>query len=240
MTEKRFDILFKGELLAGFTSAQAGENLSRLFRLGPDQVERLMSGGTHVLKRNTDEATAAKYREALQRAGLRAELRATPSAASESPTPQSSSKAGSPWSLAAPGSELLAEDERPRVEAVAVETGHIRLASVFAEDSAAPPRDQAQPPDTSHLSVAEPGADLLPHRNEAQTPDPPDTSAIELAAPGALLGPGDGSPPLATPDTSHLSLAAPGAPLEEIRPRVEPLNPDTSKIQLASLDDAQD
>lgn len=240
MTEKRFDILFRGELLPGFTAAQAGENLSRLFRLAPEQAARLISGGSHVLKRSTDEATAAKYREALHRAGIRVELRATAAPASESRTPQGTSGAGTPWSLSAPGSDLLAEDERPRVEAVVVETGHIKLASVFAEDRPAPTRDEAEPPDTSHLSVAEPGADLLPDRAEPPAARLPDTSAIELAAPGALLGSDEVPPPLAAPDTSHLSLAAPGAPLEEIRRGAEPLKPDTSKIRLAPLDEHGD
>lgn len=224
MGEERFDIVFCGELLAGFTPATVADNLARLFKATPETVARLLDGGTHTLKRNVDAATAAQYHGAMERAGARALSRPL---AARAAAPVPAAELG----LAPPGGELLMAHERREGSAVDVDTSHIRLASTFAAPAA---EDRLLPcaPDTSHISIAAVGADLLPGR-ESAAPPPPDTSAITLAEPGALLGPHREAPAIAVPDISHISLAPPGAPLDELRPERRPVTPDTSALELA-------
>ena len=227
MGEERFDIVFGGELLAGFAPATVADNLARLFKATPDTVARLLDGGTHTLKRNVDAGTAAQYRSAMERAGARALLRPlTPEPAAAAPA--------AALDLAPPGGELLAAHERRPDTVVEVDTSHIRLASAFA--TAAEERPLPAPPDTSHISIAAVGADLLPERATAMPPPPPDTSTITLAEPGAVLGPQGVAQAIAVPDISHISLAPPGAPLEELRPERRAATPDISALELAPPD----
>jgi hypothetical protein len=181
-----------------------------------------MDGGMHVLKRGTDRETALKYESAMQRAGARAILREV--AAESAPTPpppQTPAPAPVPadpapartagpdatgLSLAPPGSEVLAPHERRSVDAVVVDTSGIALASVFAAPSGTDRPPPPAAPDTSHISIAAPGADLLEGHHAPAPPPPPDTAALSLAAPGALL--------------------------EELKPERKALNPDTSGLSL--------
>jgi hypothetical protein len=249
MDDPRYDILFGGELLPGFAPGTVAENLGKLFKATPETVARLMGGGTHALKRGADRETALRYEAAMQKAGARAVLREVaataelpheaPPVAAASPAPASAVPPAptsvAPITLAAAGAELLAGHERRVVEPVVVDTRHIKLVSSFM----APPEPERAPPppapDTRHLSIAAPGADLLPERATAQPPPPPDTSAISLAEPGARLGEESAPPAIDLPDTSAISLAPPGTPLEELRPERKPLNPDTSALRLEPL-----
>jgi hypothetical protein len=222
MSEPRYDILFAGEILAGNHRDTVADNLARLFKATPETVDRLMDGGMHVLKRGTDRETALKYESAMQRAGARAILREvaaesaptppppqTPAPAPVPPDPAPARTAGpdaTGLSLAPPGSEVLAPHERRSVDAVVVDTSGIALASVFAAPSGTDRPPPPAAPDTSHISIAAPGADLLEGHHAPAPPPPPDTAALSLAAPGALL--------------------------EELKPERKALNPDTSGLSL--------
>ena len=230
MSDERFDIVFGGELLAGFAPSTVADNLARLFKATPETVARLLDGGMHTLKRNVDAETASKYRSAMERAGAHATLRPLapdPAAAAPDAAPPAAG-----LDLAPPGGELLAAHERRPETVVEVDTSHIRLASAFAT----PPEEQRSlpaAPDTSHISIAAVGADLLPERAVQAPAPPPDTSSITLAEPGAVLGPQGVAQAIVVPDISHISLAPPGAPLEELRPERRTVAPDTSALELA-------
>lgn len=248
MDESRYDILFGGELLPGHEPATVAENLGKLFKANAETVARLMGGGVHALKRGADRETALKYDAAMQRAGAKAILREVMSdagaEATAAPTAAGGSAPAAPSAVAAPlppatislapvGGNLLADSERPRVDALEVDTSHIKLASVFAGEPERPAPPPA--PDVSHISVAAPGADLLPERANAEAPPPPDTSALSIAEPGARLGPEGDRAALPEIDLSAITLAPPGAALEEIRPNRPPLNPDISALGLEPL-----
>jgi len=238
MSEPRFDIQFSGELLPGFSADTVAANLAKLFKATPDTVSRLMAGGTHTLKRDTDQETALKYQAAMARAGARAELRALEAPAEPArdakPVAAATPAVASALTLAAQSGELLAEHERAPQPTLDIDTSHIKLASAFATAEIAGQPAPA-PPDTSHISVAEAGADLLPERTPEVVVPAPDTSAISLAEPGARLGP-DQPPTLPqAPDTTHLSVAPAGTPLEELRPQRATLTPDTSALELEPL-----
>lgn len=153
--------------------------------------------------------------------------------ATGAPAPAPAPVSEAALSLAPRGADVLAPHERRTVEAVVVDTRGISLASVFM----APPGDDRPPPppapDTSHISIAAPGADLRAGQHASAPPPPPDTSSLSLAAPGARLGPEDERPPVPVPDLEGITLAPPGAPLEEIRSERKPVNPDISGLSLA-------
>jgi len=198
MGEERFDVVFEGGLVGGIAPEAVAANLAKLFKATPETVARLLGGGTHVLKRDVDAPTAERYRAAMQQAGAVAVLR--PIAAT------AGAGAARGLSVADAGSDLLAPHERREHIPAEIDTSHIRLLSAFAEPAADQRPPPAAAPDTSHITIAEAGADLLPDREPA-------------------------SPPPA-PDTGHLSLAPPGAQLEELRDRRPPLAPDTSALAL--------
>ncbi len=254
MSEPRYDILFAGETLGGTDRNTVADNLGRLFKATPETVARLMGGGTHVLKRGTDRETALKYESAMERAGARAILReasseAVPAAPAQSPAAPAAAPARTAtaqpahaaakavaepgFSLAPPGADVLAPHERRTVQAVAVDTSGISIASVFMTEPTynRPPLPPA--PDTSHISIAAPGADLLECHHAPAPPPPPDIAALSVAAPGERLAPKDERPPVALPDLEGITLAPPGTPLEEIRPERKPVNPDTRGLSLA-------
>jgi len=260
MDPDTYDIVFDGQLLDGFDRDDVSANLEKLFKSPATTIAKLMNGGTVVVKRNADLATARKYLLAMQKAGALAIIRpansvserrpaetaATPSPApARAPAPASdpqqtnaatvTDESGEPsaLSLAPAGSAVLREDERKVIQAAEVETDHIQLASIFAtqQTSTAPPPPA---PDTSHISVAEVGATLLEPAEPSSIPSPPDTSGIDLAEPGARIGPETLSIPLPEPDLSHIDLAPAGSSLEQIKDSRAPVNPDTSHLSIVS------
>lgn len=226
MKELRYDILFNGELLPGFDSATVAANFTRRFKATPATITRLMNGDSHVLKRNTDYDTAVKYRSAMEQDGARALLREI--------APVLASDPATPLTLAPAAGELLAAHERRTVLAAQVDTSHISLVSAFASAPEAP-RITPPAPDTTHISVAEAGADLLPDRPKAPPPAPPDTSAITLAAAGALMAAPAEPVSGELPDISAITLAPPGAELESLRTELPRLDPDTSALRIEPL-----
>ncbi len=235
MKELRYDILFNGELLPGFDSATVAANLARRFKATPATIARLMNGDSHVLKRATDYDTAVKYRSAMEQDGARALLREiAPAAASEPAAPTAPGDPDTPLTLAPVGGELLAAHERRTVVTAQVDTAHFSLVSTFASTPEVP-RPTPPAPDTTHISVAEAGADLLPNHPKAPPPAPPDTSAITLAATGALMAPPAEPVACDLPDTSAITLAPPGAQLESLHTGLPLLDPDTSALSIEPL-----
>lgn len=195
MSEERFDIYFRGDLLEGFFVDFVRADMARLFKTDEARLAAFFSGDAQPIKLKVDKATAAKYQKALKQIGARPIIvpagQAVPEPEAEqasghrpapAPTPddeQSATADESDWTILPPGSDIGEAREAPPARV-----------------------------DTSALSLAEPGADLVDARTE---PDPTvvDTSSLSLAEAGAdLLEDGRAAPPPA-PDTSHLSLDEP-------------------------------
>ncbi len=239
MKELRYDILFNGELLPGCDSATVAANLARLFKASHATVSHLMDGASHVIKRDCDRETATRYRGAMEQAGARAILREiasapAPAAAIET-TPAPASNPDTSLTIAPAGSDVLAAHERRTVVAAEVNTAHISLVSAFGAAPQVPATAPPPAPDTTHISIAEAGADLLPHRAGVPPPPPPDTSAITLAAAGAPMAPPAEPVTVDLPDISALTLAPPGADLEPLRAEHPLLEPDTSALGIEPL-----
>ncbi len=240
MDQPLYDIYFTGKLVEGIDTGTAQANFAKLFKMAPDNAAKLFNGKAQSLKRGVDKAEALKYKAALHKAGLLVAFKAhqpSPSTTNDATTPEAtntSSPKVSPrqtstavnatstesttqqadWSLAAVGSDVLKEGERQQVPERDIDTSNIKMVSAFVdltpEPKAAPPA-----PDTSHISVAAVGEDLLADKPEPPPPLPLDIDAITLAPPGTELEELHADLPPLNPYISALSLAEAGTDLLE-------------------------
>jgi len=77
----RYEIVFSGELVAGFDGQQVRVNLCQLFKTDAARIEALFFRQRTVIKKGLDQTSAEKYRAALQRAGALIEVVNTEAAA---------------------------------------------------------------------------------------------------------------------------------------------------------------
>ena len=218
MDQPLYDIYFTGQLVDGCDASAAKLNLATLFKSTPEAAAKLFTGKPQLLKRGVDKAAALKYKAALHKAGLlvafKAHLADTISAKSQGTDVPANNSQEEVWSLAPTGSELLKANERHEIPERDIDTSNIKMISAFAnlepEPKVVPPA-----PNTSHLSAAAVGEDLLVDKPEPAPPLPLNLEGITLAPPGTELEElHHGLPPL-DPDTSALSIAQPGVDILE-------------------------
>lgn len=142
-----FDVLFRGEIAAGQNVDQVKQRVGAIFKLDEAKVERLFSGQTPYLKRNTDLTSADKILCAMEHAGAVAEL--VPC------TPDSQG-----LSMAPLGADVLPESEKSSRQDAAPEVDPQKLAAMVAEPAGRyviDPDEQSEVAsldiDTSHLSL---------------------------------------------------------------------------------------
>ena len=205
-----YEIVFKGEVMPNLDVEQVSAAMAKLFKTNEQKIAVLFSGSAHTLKSGLERDAAEKYRDTLKQAGAIVYLRrAGIPARSSADRPANRGNGG--LSVAPMVGNLVRDGERPKVAAVNVDTSGIELAA--NDDSPLAPATAPAPaaPDTSHISIAETGADLNPGR-QVEPPAPAiNTDDITLAAPDS----GPLSPPQPTadspaPDTSALKLEPAG------------------------------
>ena len=253
MDQPLFDIYFTGQLVEGVDQETAIGNVAKLFKSTPEKMAKLFTGKPQALKKGIDKAGAIKYKAALHQAGLLVAVK-TQTAAKEAPvasappsTPKStatsteqpsqttaSAQAEEDWSLAAAGSDVLREDERAKPVSNDIDTSAIKMVSAFMEPEPIASPEPPPAPNTSHISVAMAGEDLLTDKPEPPPPMPLDLDSISLAPPGSDLEQiPDSATPL-NPDISALSIADAGADLLEGQTKPEPpAAPDTQHLSIA-------
>lgn len=222
---ERYRLVFRGEVLDGQHPAVVKKKLGRALQLQDERLEALFSGKVVIVKKDADTSTAARYQALFKKTGAR--LRILPvDAAAPGPHSQGAASADSrtPASLPGnapasaeregpellpPGSDVLRDDERTKVEPVDVNTSHLQVqGAVFSV--ADPPASEAAAPDVGHLSLAEVGEDLGP--DAAPDTAPLDLSKLnfEVADVGVDMDQRPRQAPPPAPDTNHLDLAADG------------------------------
>lgn len=229
---QQFDVIITGGLEAGHSREEAIQGLAGLFRLETARAAALLDSAPQVIKRNLEREQALRYLAALKKVGVAASGRpcATP-ATTEPSLAETPATPADHWTLADAGSELLAPGERHQPAPVQVDTTYLALAPEG-------PMPQARTPaapdfDFSALSVAPPGP--LQDQVEAVPLPEIDTSALSVAEVGEdllVVKPLVRRTPV--PDLSHLDLAPPGSPLlaEEEKHRQQATVPDTSHLSL--------
>jgi len=74
MENKRYNVLFRGEIIEGTSGEIAKENFAKLFKLDPTKLETLFSGKERVIKKEVETQTAKKYIETLAANGIKCHL----------------------------------------------------------------------------------------------------------------------------------------------------------------------
>ncbi len=164
MAEMRYDIQFAGELVDGADAGVARERLRDLFKLSSEALERLFSGRPVVIKRDLDEAGAARYRAAFREAGAILHIGPAACVPARDPAPRPTGPADlTALTLAPPGTEV---GEAPPPGPRDIDTTHLSLVGgdnwTLADCDRTPP--PAPIPDLSHLTLApiEPAHRRLP------------------------------------------------------------------------------
>ena len=71
MSEERYRLVFRGELLDGQHPAVVKKRLEERLKLQPERLEQLFTGKPVVLKQAADTRTAARFQAAFKGAGAR-------------------------------------------------------------------------------------------------------------------------------------------------------------------------
>lgn len=243
MSEEKYDLVFKGQLVKSVELNNAKQNLSALFKIGPEKTEALFSGKPVVLKRNLDADSANKYRVAIKKAGALVDLVLSAPPVKSQPDPQR------PRGKAVFGARDM-ESPAPDEQTPASDT--IEYTAPAIPKAPADPTVPAasQQPDrsvtnvhsavvpTPSFSLAPPGADVL-SSSERPVMDVPDIDVSSYSLKpegGTLLNPEEypAELPFAM-EMADIDLAPVGADVlteAERKPEIE-ADVDTSALSLA-------
>ncbi len=75
MSDKKFSVIFYGEILAGQKIDVVQANLASLFKLPAERIQKFFSGKPIVLKKDLSHAQALKYLQAFESAGAKVALK---------------------------------------------------------------------------------------------------------------------------------------------------------------------
>ncbi len=205
MDQERYDLVFSGELVAGFDLPQVKRNLQVLFRIDESKVEQLFSGKATILKKSLDLDAAAKYRTAMKKAGARLEL--TVSAES---TPSENKATVVKTARPAPPGTVGKQSRGPEVQ------GEQPLPKWSSEPGAQPPAPNAPRPviQAPDFGIAAVGVNLLaPDERPRVSPVKIDLKDLVLVEQGGdLLRPEEkralATPPVQTPEFYVMPLGS--------------------------------
>tara|TARA_R110002049_G_scaffold72978_8_gene189069 strand:+ start:3370 stop:4185 length:816 start_codon:yes stop_codon:yes gene_type:complete len=207
----RYTVYFAGQILAGHTAEEVRSNLAKLFKADEATLDKLFSGSTQILKRDCDEATAAKYQQAMARAGAQAIVK---SAQPEAPAPTAP---------AAPKGQTAAE----KIAALAAAEDDTRFSG------RPPPAPIPEPEEDGKFQLAPVGSDLLrPEERRPVEALTPDISALSVDAAATRLSAEPTAPP-PPPDTAHIELDTTAGLIPTLAEAEPPPPPDTSLIDLS-------
>jgi hypothetical protein len=192
MSDQLFEVAFSGQISADAKLDEVKARVAKMFNADDAKLAQLFSGKRIVIKKNIDQATAAKYKTALNRAGAECEVKAMGGAAA----PGSAEAAKKPAAAAAKAPAAAAP--------VQIETSY---------DGETPPPPQTDPLGISgdqiedlEASIAPVGSELQDDYEEPEAPEF-DLSGLDVAPVGAVLDTAKKKPDPPPPDTSGISMA---------------------------------
>ena len=199
----RFRLLFRGEILEGQHKAVVKKRLAKLVSIDDARAQRLFAGEPVVIKKDVDRTTAARYQAEFKKAGARLQVTGGSGPADGAAEKPAAAATGADPTIAEPGTMLSDADDEP------------------------PP----PPPDTSHLSVADAGSDMLEAEHRAQVEALDLDPDFDLAAPGTDMGQ-IAAEVVAVEIDPDFTVAPPGADMDESEKSAPPAPPDTTHIDL--------
>lgn len=171
--DNKFNLVVKGELVPGASRDAVRKNLAKLFKLPEEKAALLLAEHPRVIRRDMDQATAMKWRAALQRAGLKSSLQPSQPQAQPEPAPKTTEP-----SAPAPLQDYTAEAGKDIEMVGTIRTGGnafigpFEVAEVGANMAESKEELPALEPAIDHLSLAPPGADIETLKEEQATVDP--------------------------------------------------------------------
>jgi hypothetical protein len=198
MSDQLFEVAFFGQVSAGADPQEVKAKVGKIFNADDAKLAQLFSGKRIVIKKNVDQATAAKYQTALNRAGAECEISPLggDAAASQS-TPVTAAETAAPAVAAAPAASAAPVSQQ-------IETSY---------DGEVIPPPQTDPLGITGdqiedlaVSIAPIGSELQDTYQQTEEPEI-DISEFEIAPVGSELGSAkkEVNPPL--PDTTGITMA---------------------------------
>ncbi|MCP4875623.1 MAG: hypothetical protein GY896_09140 [Gammaproteobacteria bacterium] len=74
MSDQLFEVAFSGQISEGANAQEVKARVGKIFNADDAKLAQLFSGKRIVIKKNVDQATAAKYKTALNHAGAECEI----------------------------------------------------------------------------------------------------------------------------------------------------------------------
>lgn len=222
MSDKTFEVVFRGRVLKGYETADVKKKLAALFKINEATAEKLFSGKRVTVKKGLDEATARKYRDVLRSAGANASIvtvgaggnapkaASKPAAESASAAPGEDPSAGEDgtWVLDPVGT-VLAQADKPDSPQIDVSGMSIaEVGTVFDTPAIA----EAPQFNFSEFTVDDPGQTIV--EPEVVEDAEFDLSGLSAGEPGEVLPQPEAVPP-AEIDTEGLAMAEAGSQLIE-------------------------
>lgn len=231
-----FDIVFRGDILPGHQLMEVKQRLGQLFKADENKINALFTGAAVPLKRNLEKTVAEKYVKALNQAGAEVQLMAAGALTART----QNRKAPQPRRPVAetPATPSAAATSSAAIKPAKTMTLAERLAAQEREAAAAAPAPQEVQQDSSGLTLAPVGSDVLkPEERQVVEAVEVDTSALNLRETGGnLLDASEQTEvvPVAV-DIDGLSLGAVGEDLLDASDRrvEETLDLDLSGFDLA-------
>lgn len=193
MSDELFEVAFSGQINEGADLEQVKAKVGAMFKADATKLAHLFSGKRMVIKKNIDQATANKYKSALNNAGAVCEVKslseapapqsveAKPAQASPAPTkPEAMKPEDGPATVAASGDIPAA----PKTDPLGIGAGDISeltaaiapVGSVMQDEV----KEVAEPSlDLTGLDMAPAGSDLGQLKKD-DSPPPPDTNGLSL------------------------------------------------------------
>ncbi len=241
-----FDIIFRGDIVFGHQLAEVKLKLQQLFKADAAKIDALFTGRPVPLKRNLDEMTANKYRDALLKAGAMVEISPSDKSPANSPVKSPAPSSARPvpvdtgsgnWTLAPVGSDLMPANYRSSSPSVQIDSSSLSLRPAEGNlvDAAEVGNEIETIVSVPDLGLAAVGENLVNDDEKLHLPLVEiELEDWEIAAPGSDLLTADERPvvvPVAVAN-SDFGLAPVGSDLGQFKPEVKPLAPDTSKLHL--------
>jgi hypothetical protein len=186
MSDQLFEVAFAGQISDGANLEEVKARVAKMFNADDTKLAQLFSGKRIVIKKNIDQATAAKYKTALDRAGAQCEVSAI---------------GGGSAATAAPAA---AAAKPAQAAAVQIETRY---------DGEVAPPPQIDPLGITGDDIEDLDADIAPVGSELQSeyvePEEPqfDLSGLEVAPVGSSLDTAKKAPDPPPPDTTGITMA---------------------------------
>lgn len=238
--EERYNVYFAGQVMAGFDTRTVRDKLAKIFNADQATLDKLFSGKAQLIKRDCDAATAAKFKQALERAGAIPIIKSATANAAATVSNTAATTAATPPPDAPPRPMTAAE----KIAALAAAPDETRFQMRAPDKGGADHRGHTavvrnetdSDTDTGNggIVLAPPGTAVLREEERAAPViRTVDTSGLEIDATATRLSDAPPPPP-AAPDTRHLSMGAVGDSIPNLPSAAIPLSPNLDGLVLSA------